>query len=63
MTYRVGAYVWDPAEGKVGEVRDERLGRVYLRPPCGGLEWAARPKGLRLATKEERKEAGVVEPA
>ncbi|MER6844203.1 hypothetical protein [Streptomyces platensis] len=63
MTYRVGAYVWDPFEGRVGEVREERLGRVYLRPPRGGQEWLAKPKSLRLATKEERKEAGVGEPA
>ncbi|MFC9883136.1 hypothetical protein ACFVJW_26620 [Streptomyces libani] len=59
MTYRQGAYVWDEAHGKVGEVMEERLGVVYLRPVSGGKEWPAKRRMLRLATRDEKTAAGV----
>lgn len=60
MTYRVGAYVWDAEKQRVGEVMEEPLGAVYLRPPRGGKEWRAKPGNLRLATKEERRAEGLM---
>ncbi|WP_116215459.1 hypothetical protein [Streptomyces olivoreticuli] len=59
MTYRTGVLVMDTRQGKLGEVMEERLSRVWLRPPHGGREWDCLPDDLRLATKAERAASGV----
>jgi hypothetical protein len=40
---KLGALVRDTERNRVGEVRALLAGRVYLRPPGGGLEWDLEP--------------------
>ncbi|MFF4403712.1 hypothetical protein ACFY2W_21470 [Streptomyces sp. NPDC001262] len=61
MTYRVGSWVVDKGRGKIGRLMGHEGPYIQLRPPGGGREWDARPEALRLATVEERRQAGVKE--
>jgi hypothetical protein len=42
-------------------VMDELLGRVFLRPPGGGVEWTALPGELDTADERDRLRARVGE--
>jgi hypothetical protein len=59
MTYRIGAYVVDAETTRLGQVVHESASRVALRQPGTGLEWETNPSVLRLASRHERKAAGV----
>ncbi|MGW1073495.1 hypothetical protein [Streptomyces sp. NPDC002537] len=59
MTYRNGAFVVDTREGRIAQVIDSVGGRVRVRTPGGGAEWEVPFSALRLATREERDEAGL----
>ncbi|MFI6417788.1 hypothetical protein ACIBG6_10350 [Streptomyces sp. NPDC050842] len=50
-----GAFVADTGNGttRLGRVSRSQAGRIYLRPPGGGAEWAASPDDLRAPTEGE----------
>lgn len=39
----VGVLAWDSRRRLVGVLMDAQCGRMYLRPPEGGVEWEALP--------------------
>jgi hypothetical protein len=51
---KLGALVRDTERNRVGEVRALLAGRVYLRPPGGGLEWDAHPDNLEPADAHDQ---------
>lgn len=56
-----GELVLDERRQLVGVVMDVLDGRVYLRPPAGGMEWEADPESVRPAGSEEQLRARVAE--
>ncbi|SFC48626.1 hypothetical protein [Streptomyces aidingensis] len=48
-----GVLVRDAVLDRVGEVREVRGRRVYLRPPAGGREWEADPEKLTVLGEAE----------
>ncbi|MEV6672242.1 hypothetical protein [Streptomyces sp. NPDC051162] len=59
MAYRNGVFVVDTREGRIVQVIDSVGKRVFVRAPGGGAEWEVPFSALRLATREERDEAGL----
>ncbi|WP_372409695.1 hypothetical protein [Streptomyces luteireticuli] len=53
-----GTLVVDECSDRVGVVMGHEGPNVQLRPLRGGREWEADPRKLRLATADERQEAG-----
>ncbi|TDC74236.1 hypothetical protein [Streptomyces hainanensis] len=49
----IGAAAYDERVGRYGVVMDHEGGRVYLRPPGGGLEWEAAVEHVRPARVSE----------
>jgi hypothetical protein len=50
----VGMLVFDMRRKALGVVMDTDWGRLYLRPPGGGIEWDAVCADLRPATATDR---------
>ncbi|WP_344030333.1 hypothetical protein [Streptomyces luteireticuli] len=57
--YRSGVFVVDVRENRLVQVIGNTGDRVQVRRPGGGLEWEVPPDVLRLASREERNEAGL----
>jgi hypothetical protein len=57
----VGSLVLDAKRDRVGVVMDRQGGRVYLRPPQGGLEWEAAEEDVRAARAGDELRARVAE--
>ena len=55
----IGTVVRDTELGRTGRVMGHEGPYVQLRPVDGGREWDARPSAVRLATLDERLQAGV----
>jgi hypothetical protein len=53
-SFVVGALVFDNRRKTLGVVMDTGWGRLYLRPPGGGIEWDAARADLRPATVADR---------
>lgn len=59
MSYRPGVYVVDRRTNKLGRVMGREGPYMQLRPPGGGTEWDCPPDAARLATEQERRDAGI----
>ncbi|MER7153193.1 hypothetical protein [Streptomyces lydicus] len=57
----VGTLTLDTRSGRVGRVMDFKWSHVQLRPPQGGIEWAARPEDLRPLNPRDDLSARVAE--
>lgn len=49
-----GELVRDTKLDRIGEVQALLAGRVYLRPPGGGVEWEAHPDQLELMDSRDQ---------
>ncbi|MEV3856002.1 hypothetical protein AB0J38_16965 [Streptomyces sp. NPDC050095] len=56
---RIGAYVIDVRDGRVGQVMGREGGYVQLRPPGGGCEWDCPPDSVEPAPVGEELRARV----
>lgn len=49
----VGVLAWDSRRRLVGVLMDAQCGRMYLRPPEGGVEWEALPGDVQAVGQKE----------
>lgn len=49
----VGVLAWDSRRRVVGVLMDAQCGRMYLRPPEGGVEWEALPGDVQAVGQGE----------
>ena len=57
MEHQKDPLVVDTTRDRLGYVMGHEGSYLQLRPVTGGLEWAAEPASVRLATEDERLEA------